>query len=969
MNVYNFSPDNCDCSCGSDDELEFDCSCKCCLLRLIAPLPFAHYESLLKIEGETYPNETVKITVDGYPSFDITADANGRFSTPNPFDLDKGVHMVCAWSCPSNCRFCASFLLSGDSPVPVPEPTLETPECGSTIADPSPWISGHGEVGNTVRVCIDGYGCRTSEVDEFGMYYANFDVMFPDGTYEITVTQIDARGSESESVTCSFSIDTTHFEVIPIEARMGATFRTVDIDVSIAGTTGNATVYYLLVPPGAPAPTVDEIMNYSDAASLRNGTAAAGQFDVTVPTTLTTYTWSLTGLDKPGAPVGTTGVIDGYRYDVYIYVVSQGFNSGVLTFPEDGVMGMPFNTGLGTADNPFTIRELTQAELNRYPDLLEGNALNRPGVDETARQLENIERLITLYEETDGLYGLGDSMALNYLLVSDIDLDIYAAAYDGSGWEPIGDIDGWINHRKQTEHLFSGVLDGGGYTISNLSMTPTATDDYFVGYRGLFGGVEDGTIKNLKLDAVRVNAYTTSPGFAEIGSFISTARNPTLSNLTLTDASLLADCDTAPVYDPHMINIGGFSGAIFEDANVTNIIGEGITIRVPSEHALSLGGFVGYTDKFHGMQSYENIDLSSIDISGFSMIGGFAGYIVYGLNILRNVTINNITITAPGGDAGGLIGHVFVWTATGTQLFEDIDVKDILITSGIPYSNGRNVGGMIGRIDDYPYEWELPPNPNRRDVFGKRTDTAPLVQAVTPVTTVRRCSVKGGAINGYMYVGGLIGNFMAGSWGDFVTLCSTDITVNGGGYVGGLMGSCEYVDTDQSYSLCTVDVTSAWFGGLVGNTLQGSINNCYARGSASGSQYAGGLIGGMSKTRITNSYRWGDVVGTSTAGGISGYTQLGTVAFCLVLSGSITASMPHRIIGIQYGTEMIENFAVNTVTPVPPIHDPSTIDGGTITPSDIIIKINVLGWDTTTVWDTSTIPSLGYPTLRQNPET
>lgn len=233
--------------------------------------------------------------------------------------------------------------------------------------------------------------------------------------------EIDKKYSHSRSDSCSCCFLQIPLVVEPIEARMGLTFRTVDIDVIMYGIDGIARVYYLLLPPGSPVPTIEEVVNYNNESALLDGTAATGEFETIITKIPVTYIWELTGLDKPGASPGVTGVIDGYRYDIYICVVFGACNSGVLTFENDA-MAMPYAGGRGTPENPFTIRELTQAELQIYPDLLAGNILNAPGVHENARMLENIQRLKTLYETTNGLYGLSDSMELNYLMTSDVNL-------------------------------------------------------------------------------------------------------------------------------------------------------------------------------------------------------------------------------------------------------------------------------------------------------------------------------------------------------------------------------------------------------------------------------------------------------------------------------------------------------------------------------------------------------------------
>lgn len=962
MKIYNFSP-----KCGDDSP-----QCPCCLLVLLSPAPFEQLDSLQTIEGVARPCETVQICIDGLPPITATADNRGYFSVQNPYTLTDGAHTIWVRSCcDSNCCTCATFYISSG---PVPVPTIETPECGSTIADSSPAISGLGVVGNSVRVCIEGYGCQTAVVDENGEYHVNFGVQFPDGEYSMTVTQIDPSGRESTAVLCSFTIETSAFLVDAIDARMGRTFRTIDIDVRMSGTTGTATIYYLLLPPGSAAPTAAEIMNYNNTAALLDGSAATGQFTSPVTTTPTLYTWSLTGLNKPGLPAGTTGVVDGYRYDVYIYVVSGAYDSGVLTFPSDAVMGMPFATGLGTADNPFTIRDLSDSELALYPDLLANNPLNRPGVDENARQLENIERLITLYEETDGYYGLEDSMDLNYLMTSDIDLSNYAGAYGGAGWESIGDIDGWINERKATEHLFSGVFDGAGHTITNLSITPTATDSYFVGYRGLFGGVENGTIKNLALTDVTIDAFTTTPGFAQIGSFISTARSPVLTALSLTDADITADCDTVTIGDTHAINIGGFVGAIFDSANVSDISGLRISIVVPSTHALALGGFVGYTDKFSFTDSYDDIALTSLTISGYAMAGGFAGYLVYGTNSITNTTVSNLRLTAPGGQAGGLIGLNLIYDYGGPELIERCTVQNSTINSTSPTGTGRYVGGLIGSIERNTFpilSRNIPIITNR--VFPERRVSALPAATGESTVTISRCSAADGQVSCDSVGGGLIGFFHVSNLASdyLVQYCNARQAVSStAGNIGGLIGYCQSITVNESFANGHLIASVGTSGGLFGSALFCVTRDNYATNALGAADTSGGIVGQspLSSTFFT-SYYLGNISADSIAGGIAGTTANAVIRGNLVLGGGIYAPTAHRILGLDNGfTSLQSNYALSTVTPIPPMPNPNSVDGGSITSAEILTTMQALGWDTMAVWDTATIATLGRPTLIQNPE-
>lgn len=792
----------------------------------------------------------------------------------------------------------------------------------------------------TVRITIDDQPAIEVTADACGVFYLTNPYTLAAGAHKVCAQNCSRCKCCSCHMFCIAGCG--EFQVEPIQARMGAHFRTIDVDVLISGASGPATVYYLLLPPGSPAPTAEEIMAYNTEALL-DGTAATGRFDTTLTLGQSVYTFALTGLDNPDAPSGATGVIDGYRYDVYLYILLCDGNSGVLSF-EQTAMGMPYASGLGTSDQPFAIRELTPEELALYPDLIAGNALNEPGVDETGRMLENIERLITLYEKTDGLYGLADSMALHYLMTSDIDLAVYAAAYGGAGWEAIGDIDGWINDRKETEHLFSGVFSGGGHTISNLSITPTATNDYFVGYRGLFGGVEYGTIRDLTLLGVTINALATAPGQAQFGSFISIARNPVLENLALQNANLVADIGEILIGDTHAVNVGGFVAELFDGGTVRNITSQNITITVPAKSALALGGFVGFTDKFDAHESYEHIVISNLSISGYALIGGLAGYMVYGVNLIENTQIKQMTAFAPGGESGGLIGRLYTYSGTGDCLIQNNVVEGIAIRIGDAAEGpGGEIGGLIGTIKENSFA-------SRSQAAAKvfRANEAPVrsTAAVWPMTTITQCKARNGAIYSSFDGGGLIGhasiNTLEAAARTLVHACSANISVSA-------------LNTNA--------------GGLIGFMADTQVTDSYALGNCTGGTTASGAIGDMNDATIERCYSAGNVSASTFAGGIAGSTVSSSIQRNLVLGGTISAATAHRILGVNNGgSTLLSNYALQSVSPVPGTPDPNGLDGGTIVSAQIAATMQLLGWDTVTIWNTATIASLERPTLLQNPE-
>ena len=132
------------------------------------------------------------------------------------------------------------------------------------------------------------------------------------------------------------------------------------------------------------------------------------------------------------------------------------------------------------------------------------------------------------------------------------------------------------------------------------------------------------------------------------------------------------------------------------------------------------------------------------------------------------------------------------------------------------------------------------PSSMYQGLFG-RTDGA----------TIRNVGLEGGSVQGYYFVGGLVGFSDANST---VSNSYTTVSVKGDNYVGGLVGKNE----DSS-----------------------SINNSYTTGSAKGNNYVGGLLGINNNSTVSNSYATGPVnngaSGTNVGGLVGNDTGSGVI--------------------------------------------------------------------------------------------
>ena len=114
------------------------------------------------------------------------------------------------------------------------------------------------------------------------------------------------------------------------------------------------------------------------------------------------------------------------------------------------------------------VQSPVQAAGGSDPRFLEGISAPEPGYTE-----------ISTAEE---LYQIRDNTSGYYVLTQDIDLSGY------ENWSPV--------------RAFSGVLDGQGHVIRNLTITKLGNSAY--PYAGLFGVVDGGTIRNLGLEDVDI---------------------------------------------------------------------------------------------------------------------------------------------------------------------------------------------------------------------------------------------------------------------------------------------------------------------------------------------------------------------------------------------------------------------------------------------------------------------------------
>ncbi len=307
-------------------------------------------------------------------------------------------------------------------------------------------------------------------------------------------------------------------------------------------------------------------------------------------------------------------------------------------------------------------------------------------------------------------------LSAHYVLGNDIDASETEVWNGGSGFDPIGTF----------ERPFEGMIDGQGFTITSLFIESIETS-----YVGLFGVSFDSTIRNVKLDRIRVNGEYGTGGLGGLSS--------------------------ATIENCHVV------GSISGSSAVGGLIGWALHASISSCSAI--GSIVGERSRVGGLVG-QNSNHSVIRESsaccmvyGSDRTGGIVGE--NGWSIIRPDPEGSMIIrcysagivTSTGTRSGGLVGkngggvildsystaaivgHSRVGGLVGEN--EDGDIKRSYSIGSV--SGTENVGGFVGALEDGPWEdgtiessyWDTQTSGQSTSASGTGKTSAEMYQQAT----------------------------------------------------------------------------------------------------------------------------------------------------------------------------------------------------------------------------------------------
>lgn len=485
-----------------------------------------------------------------------------------------------------------------------------------------------------------------------------------------------------------------------------------------------------------------------------------------------------------------------------------------------------------------------------------------------------IADLEDLKELRDAVNGGEEYRDVCFLLTRDIELDCDGRA--AAQWTPIGTY-------SRERHPFRGVFDGGGHVISNLYISR-----YYEDHQGLFGYIEDGTVRNLGV----VGSISFKSGYSGgvtgedhsagivgesnkgtvencwyagkaggggscVGGIVGYNKKGTVKDCYVMSAAELAASYGIPTEKETLIrgqrSVGGVVGEN-EDGTVTDCYCHADSILVENageDDAYRIGGVVGYNTTGGRVENCHNTatigyQQARIDAVG-GVVGSNTGKVLGCYNTGKVYSTGRTSAEAWGSEVGGVVG------SNGD--YETALVENCYNTGRVTGA-GMNIGGIVGYNDTRA---RVRSCRNEGLVLGTTFWTTCMSQRIGGIAgsnsgSIEDCRNEGRVKNeskaGYRFgaaTGGVVGYNLGGK---VRRCCNTGAVLSTHEYVGGIVGDMNWGGPVVEDCWNSGSVTAAYVAGGIAGNGRGQVRRCVNLGpvsitaeSAAAQKQMGGVVG------------------------------------------------------------------------------------------------------------------------------
>lgn len=345
-----------------------------------------------------------------------------------------------------------------------------------------------------------------------------------------------------------------------------------------------------------------------------------------------------------------------------------------------------------------TVAVLFGIELNAQVSVWDGSSepwTNGSGTEADPYLIESVQNLAYLAEKTNESIYDGNEYRIMYAdtcFLLTVDLDFGANA--GLQWEPIGACGAtWWKGR------FGGNFDGGGHTVSNLTIANDIADFF-----GIFGYMEGGSLKNIVVDGDELHipviySYTQGPSGIILGYG---------SNVTIENCANKTDV----VWDRISMEMGGchlgglfgslYNSTIIDCHNYGDITAPEVVLYYKGAFCGGIAGKLTNCD-VTDCGNYGDINITKGDCFAVHIVaaGGIAGYMTGTITNCNNngdvffeMSVDNYEDVK---SAGGIIGYTNSSFSNFLTIMNCYSISDINVGGD---TNPAWAGGIIGYIAD-----------------------------------------------------------------------------------------------------------------------------------------------------------------------------------------------------------------------------------------------------------------------------
>ena len=426
--------------------------------------------------------------------------------------------------------------------------------------------------------------------------------------------------------------------------------------------------------PGSSKFTLEKLDGGIDWIKVKLDDAALEAIKAFAPNAEITYRYTTPGLDVIASESTTghlTGIYAGYSHTYYnesnaYFTVEVRPNDPNLA---DSIILSGSKIGGG----------LKSIELEQWSNHTDINWYEK-NKDKTTYTIATAEQLAGLVYEVSSRGVTFEGKTI--LLANDIDLGGYM-------WTSIG-------KGGSTMRPFKGIFDGQGHTIRNMIVSGERTS-------GLFGYVENGTIKNLTVeDSYVLGAREGVAGIVAYARGTVLIQNCKVLNSKIIGAAYLTSSHCAPA--------GGILGAVYDDTSTSIVIENCVSdSEIRQDHGRfannsqtpGAGGIVG-AQRGAGQITVRNcVNYGDVSSRTAMEIGGIVGHMENG-TLVNNANLGNVngnTLDLETRGVGGILGEALE-TSTNVQMYNNYNLGQVSAHYTADYPDMvSQVGSIVSAAD------------------------------------------------------------------------------------------------------------------------------------------------------------------------------------------------------------------------------------------------------------------------------